>query len=603
MKRNFSFWMMAALAIAGISLASCVDPVEPDSPGTDDQGKPEVVAPVFPDAVTKALEAGGSHTIEIEPNVDWEIELKYDRESTGWFWIKDGNSQVYSLRGKAGDKVSVTVCAGEQTDFDKVHSCTLEMTMGGETKTVATFTRGTVSRTFELAYCKIDEISSDYAYNEDVNSQLNYEYEAVLTGDKPEVPMLWIERTQDFRRSILITANFDWRMKSKPEWLFDLKITNGEAGAQVEMDIEGDVMNYPLQDASAELVFCAKDNPDAVYTFTVKIPGCEDIFRISGFNAEIKANNIGEIYESNSMTGEVNQIDASFGVTGSVLGIKGAKLYTFVKTAEGKWDASSELTSWVNVSFGERDVDNNWKEKEWSDDNGVLQNRELNIRLAENADIGNREAYVFAMPAAAAPAQASDIFAGSAEMDKKYEQYVVTHIVQEGLPNPEPDPEPDPDPDPKPDPDPDPKPEPVDPITFQMETEWGQKIPSSMATLVEVTADNMDSLGAAYLQKYGFTISDYCTTSATYVLTYKLENYPAGQQNMTVLHVPNFNGNPMYQMSNPENGKEWLSYEMNENSLGIWMKEPDANASQKFGIIQMFISMDRSYTIICIPEI
>ncbi len=413
MKRGFSFLAMALLALAGLASVSCV---EPDNP------QPDKVTPVFPEAVTKTLDAGGSHTLNLEPNADWEIELKYDNESAGWFWIQDGNSQGYSLRGKADEKVTVTVVAGDQTDYDKIHTCTLEMTMGEETKTIATFSRGTSDRTFSLAYCKVDETGADYVYNE-TESDLQYSYENALEGDKPVIPLAWLERTQDFRRSVLINANFDWRIKSKPEWLLDLRVTDGLAGEQVEFDLEGDPVNYPLEDETAEIIFCAKENTEAEYIYRVQIPGCGDIFQISGFQEETQANKNGEIWKESSM-GEGSWAPAELGVTGYVLGVDGVKVYVFASVVDDPmtgsriWDCGTESTAWIDASL-----------TDWDNAAGVLQSRELTIKVTENSGEA-REAYVFAMPASAAPASEYSIFPDGLNMAEKYAEYVVSHVVQ-----------------------------------------------------------------------------------------------------------------------------------------------------------------------------
>ncbi len=416
MKRNFLFWMMAALAAASLAFVGCQKPDEPEDnkgntekpePGKPGPGEePGEEAPVFPEAVTEALEAGGTYTLELQPNVDWRIELKYDSESTGWFWIKDGNSQVYSLRGKAGEKVAVTVCAGDQTDFDTVHSCTLEMTMGEETKTIATFTRGTVERTFTLAYCKVEDNGGDYIYNETEGSELQYEYNEALTGDSPIIPLEWILRSMDYRRSILISANFEWQLKSKPEWILDLKVTGGEAGKQVEFELEGDPTLYPLEDASAELVFCAKDNRDAAYTYTVQIPGCADMFSVSGFQKEMKANVAGEIFKENSM-GDGSWVPAELGISGTVFGLEGSKAYT---------DAD-----WVTLTLDS-----------WMVEEGVVQSRNLNIRVTENTG-DERQAHVVVLPAGMDPGSASSVFVDGGVADA-YKDYAVTHITQAGVP-------------------------------------------------------------------------------------------------------------------------------------------------------------------------
>ncbi len=546
MKRHFSLLAMTLLT-AGLALVSCNDPVEPDVPDT-----PEVVEPVFPAAVTEALEAGGSYTLDMEPNADWSVELKYEKESTGWFWIQDGNSQVYSLRGKAGDKVAVTVCAGDQTDFDTVHSCTLEMTMGEKTQTIATFTRGTVGRTFSLAICKVEDDGSDFVWAE--GGDYDFEYNEPLDGEKPEIPLVWLERTKDFRRSLIISANFDWQFKSKPEWLLDLKVTGGEAGKTVELELEGNPLAYPLEDALADIVFCAKENKDAEFAYGVSVPGCSDIFQVEGFTADTKANAAGEIYREN--LGEGSWIPVEIGISGYVLGIEGAKAF-----------ASAD---WVTATLSD-----------WTSDGGVLQERQLTVTVTANT-AEEREAYVVVLPASAASVDAGAVFVDGKVADE-YSSYIVTRLVQEGTGSgTEPGPG-----------------EEVEPITFQMTTLYGYKISKDEATLVEVTADNMETLGAGYKDKYGFNLSDFCTTSATYVLTY----YPDVQQNMTALHIPDFSGETLQTICDPENGKEWLSYEQAENTLSVWMSRPEADASRNFGIIQLYISMERSYTIVCLPEL
>ncbi len=404
-----SVYILAAVVSALMLMVSCEKP-GPDGPDGPNQGGEEVV-PNFPEALTVALNAGESHTLSLEPNSDWSIELKYEAASAGWFWIQDGNSQVYSLRGKADEKVEVVVFTSEQTDYDRVHECTLEMTMGEETKVIATFTRATVDRHFELSYCKTEE--GDYVYSES-ESELMYEYNEPLSAGGV-IPMEWIERTMSYRRAILIEADFAWQLKSKPEWVDDLKITTGAAGVQVEVEVEGDPAKYPLEDTSEEIVFCAADNMDAVYTYKVSIPGCGDVFSISGFSAETQANQSGEIYKE--MMGEGSWSPAELGVSGSVMGIKGAVVYAFVKDGEG-WTADGSKTEWITVTLAE-----------WEEGGAVLQDRELNIKVSANESDVLREAMVFAMPASVAPADAAAVFSAGAVADE-YKDYVVTHLSQ-----------------------------------------------------------------------------------------------------------------------------------------------------------------------------
>ncbi len=569
MKRYFSLLTVTLLS-AGLAFVSCVDPNSPE-----EQPKPET--PVFPEAVTETLEAGGSYTVEFEPNMDWSMELKYEKESTGWFWIQDKHSQVDKVRGKAGEKAAVTVCTDERTDFDIAHTCTLVMTMGTEEKTVATFTRGTLTRTFSLAVCALESNGSDYVYNETEGSDLMYQYGEALSGEKPEIPLQWLIRTGDFRRSVLASGNFEWQLKSKPEWLLALRTSGGTAGEQVEFELEGDPMKYPLEDSTAEIVFCAADNADAVFTYTVSIPGCRDMFEISGFEAETKANVAGEIFQ-NGMLAEGTYLPAEQGLTGTVMGIEGVKLYTFVYYVENEfnsyWDDSAENTSWIQATLAD-----------WETGGNVLQSRSLNVTVAPNEG-AQRKACILAIPAAVAPAESYSIFPDGQTMDEKYKDYVVMTLVQdafedsgeggEGGEEPEIT---------------------VEPITFRYAYAWEDMFGTpDIASLEQVTESNLEQLMTKYAKYDKLNISDYFgTTSATYVLAYYSNN-----QTMNQLSIPNMT--TWLEITCHPKG-EWLTYEPNENELSIWMTKPGASATQNFGIIQVFISMQRSYTIICLPEL
>ncbi len=554
MKRHFSIFAMTLLA-AGLAFVSCEksEPKDPDNPDNPDNPNNEVVKPVFPAAVNEALEAGGSYTLDIEPNVDWSIELKYDEESTGWFWIQDGNSQAYTVRGKAGVKASVTVCAGEQTDFDTVHSCTLEMTMGEETKTIATFTRGTVGRTFTLAYCQVEDNGSDYVYNEDPDSDLKYNYNEILTGDKPVIPLEWIIRTKDYRRSVLINANFDWQLKSKPEWMLDLSVTGAAAGEQVEFDLEGDPVNYPLEDASAELVFCAKENRDAEYVFTVQIPGCGDIFEVTGFSAETEANAAGEIYKESSM-GEGSWAPAELGISGYVLGVNGTKVFT--------------SADWVTAVLSD-----------WSDEAGVIQERILTMTVTVNEG-EERDAYVLAIPAAHAPSDAGAVFTDG-QVNAEYEQYIVTHLVQssaEGEDNPGDD---------------------VTDSGSAISFAYPDMV--SGATLEHVSESNLEEMEAKYPELKELRENVDGNENDVAILTYNVE-YP---ENVALI-IPD---HKWIDLKPGMDGPEWLTYEGptavdDKQQISVNMAMP-AEGQPAFGIINIYESYSSSVpfaVIYCIPN-
>ncbi len=559
MKQYFSLLTMILLSFVGLAFVSCVEPEEP-----------EIVVPVFPEAVTEALEAGESYTIEFEPNTDWSISLDFDKESAGWFWIQNGNFEEYGARGKAGEKAVVTICAGGQTDYDSVHSCTVVLKMAGESKTIGTFTRGTVEREFSLAYCTLEDPTDgyvyDYEYNFEVDNGLKYMYEPVLEGESPVIPITWIERTQDFRRSIIISANFDWHLKSKPEWIADLEKPAGRAGELVEFNLEGDVTKYPLENATAELVFCAKKNTDSEYTYTIDMEGCGDIFRISGIESETRANMAGEI--NKNVMGEDTWSDAETGLDATILGIDGLKVYTFVYFVDifnSYWDNDEMNTGWITTALDP-----------WNEENGVLQNRNLNIKVSPN-DGPEREAIILAIPESAAPEYDYSIFPNGMDMDPQYEQYVVTRITQDAYKEAEPEPDP-----------------------SEIEVSFVTPETVTGAVLEYVDMINLAGMIEKYPQIAELEESVAGNGSKVAILKYTSE-YP---ENAAII-VPEYS---WLDVKPGMEGPEWLSYAGptdvdGQRQMTITMAKPEEGAAE-YGIMNFYKSMtspNAEIIIFCIP--
>ena len=78
---------MSLLAGACLAAASCSD--------SDEDTK--LPSPNFPEAVSATIEAGGTYTLEIEPNQNWEVSVP--TATAAWFWIQDETQKVWTLRG------------------------------------------------------------------------------------------------------------------------------------------------------------------------------------------------------------------------------------------------------------------------------------------------------------------------------------------------------------------------------------------------------------------------------------------------------------------------------------------------------------------------
>ena len=183
---------MSLLAGACLAAASCSD--------SDEDTK--LPSPNFPEAVSATIEAGGTYTLEIEPNQNWEVSVP--TATAAWFWIQDETQKVWTLRGSAGAS-RIVIGVAELDEFDDTRVCEVTLKMGGQSKVIATITRGTLERGFSLRTCKIDQYG-DFEYG-DSETGLTYSYNE---GEAQSIDLTWPEGRTDFSMPILVEANYDW---------------------------------------------------------------------------------------------------------------------------------------------------------------------------------------------------------------------------------------------------------------------------------------------------------------------------------------------------------------------------------------------------------
>lgn len=168
--------------------------------------------------------------------------------------------------------------------------------MGGQSKVIATITRGTLERGFSLRTCKLDQYG-DFEYG-DSETGLTYSYNE---GEAQSIDLTWPEGRTDFSMPILVEANYEWAINRMPEWVSTPSVTVGQPGTKVEIRIQGNPSAYPLDGAQDKLVFIDKSNLDAKVEIPITIPSCRDIFDVT-LDKELKFNAATEIY--NSMNGD-----------------------------------------------------------------------------------------------------------------------------------------------------------------------------------------------------------------------------------------------------------------------------------------------------------
>ena len=394
---------MSLLAGACLAAASC----------SDSDKEIKAPSPNFPEAVSPTIGAGETFTIEIDPNQDWEASVP--TATAAWFWIEDGTQKVWTLRGGAGP-ARIVIAAAELEEFDDNRVCEVTLTMGGQSKVIATITRGTLDRGFTLRTCQLDDYG-DFIYNPNsTETGLTYLY-----GTEPaeNVALTWPEGRTGFSMPVLVEANFEWVLGKLPEWLEVPAKTIGEPGAQLELRLQGDASRYPLDGAEETLVFTDKNNSGVSYEIPISIPACRDIFSVSGMSAETKFNTKAEYF--NSMNGDWSPGTAR----GSVKGIRGARIYVIAEVTD----------RWGNTGLSGDEADTKWvivEESAW-DEELVIMDRGFTVGTEVNQGDA-RTARIIVLPASMAVSDPNELF--DYDIKEEYQPYVFATLTQQASPGP-----------------------------------------------------------------------------------------------------------------------------------------------------------------------
>lgn len=405
MKRYFSHMVTTLLAGACLVAASC---------SKSDEG-PKIPEPNFPDAVSQSVEAGGTYTLNIEPNQDWEISVP--TATYQWFWIQDGSQKVSSKIGSAG-KAQIVIGISEQEEFDQNRVCEVTLKMGSQSKVILTLTRGTLERSLSIRTCVIDA-DGEFTYNPDSEtSGLSYLYQ---TDPATNIGLLWPEGRMGFMMPVLVEGNFNWAVNKMPAWVTS-RVTVGNAGERVELLLMGNAPAYPLDGDEDKLVLIDTDNHEKSFEIGITIPACRDIFKISDFETVSRFNAKAEYYNTKTSS----WVPGS--AMGSIMGIDGSKIYVFseIKQQYGEpyLSGDAEDIAWITVT-----------EEPWdaTSEGGVVQTRKVTIGTAENPGDA-RKGVVVALPASEAAKITGPDDIIDQDVREQYKQYIVTTVEQEASP-------------------------------------------------------------------------------------------------------------------------------------------------------------------------
>lgn len=391
MKKNFLHWAMLLTAGLSLALVSCSETGEDGPAGT----------PVFPEAIETAIIPGESHTLAFEANMKWEVSIPENASQS--FYIADGEHKVLTQYGEAG-KAEVTIGTYEIENFDDAPKCEVTLTMGGQSKVIATLSIEQQERALTLYTSKMKDGSFVYASE----GELGYIYNETPAQT---IELAWPSGLSGYMYPILVEANFAWRLAEKSEWLSEADY-KGEAGEQVKILLKADPTKYPLDgDQEGKFVLCARNNPDLKYAYTVKIPACRNHYEMTGFVAESRFNAKGQFFNS----GNSSWVDQ--GMHGYIVSIDEPKVFKFAEVA-GTLSAAASQTGWIKVEATETE----------SDSNNVLKERRYSISVTENAGEA-RKGVVVALLASVAINDPAELLAEN-EIKEEYKKYIVTTLSQ-----------------------------------------------------------------------------------------------------------------------------------------------------------------------------
>ena len=381
----------AALAACFAAVSSCKKP------------EPEKVEPVFPtEVINKTVEAGESVQITIEPNMAWTVTVSGDG-SGNYFWIDDAGMKATSVSGKTAGTAVITVVFSEDEEFDKNRVCDVTLEMDSQSKKIATLTRPSLGRTFEI----YAGIAGEYDFKE------GFAQETFTEASLVSFPGM-----TEYSLPVRVVTNYPWDIVL-PSWLKSLnaegdETISGEIGT-TDLLLVAVPTDELIEGAEAAVKFLDRNNSSASNEVKIILPD---------FSSRME-------YDINSLdfnaAGQVRMPNDSY-VDGSAIAYVLAAKGMTVKALEWCGDYhDTKYAEWVDIAVGEYD-----------ESAGVLQNVAVTINVTENTG-KKRYADIFIFPVSMGDVKAEDICDfndPSCGFYPEYEQYYIGRLTQAGEPVP-----------------------------------------------------------------------------------------------------------------------------------------------------------------------
>lgn len=397
MKTNI-FRYAISLAAVFAAIVSC-DKKQPE----EEQKGPEKVDPIFPSSVVnETVKAGQSVDLKFEPNMEWKVEISGEGKGN-IFWIDDAGMKATSVSSKETGPQVVTIEFSENEEFDKNRVCDVTLSMGGESKKIATYTRPSLGRTFEV-YAGVpgefgfDKVAGAYAYT---GTEVS---EASLTTFPGEVTYVL---------PMKVVTNYSWQL-ILPSWASS-EVMSGNAGT-TEILLNA-VLTEDLADGAEDVVrFADASNPEASFEVKLSMPAFRDRVECNlatTFNFDV--NGLVE-----NLNGSFIEIPAFFELLSTP--------QTQVKVVD--W---YEKGQYYGTSFSE------WPEVtktlyDNQDENDLLAKYTVEFKVGANETYDDKYADVFVVPASKASVAFEDWFdAATGNLKDEFKSFIVGRLYQPGI--------------------------------------------------------------------------------------------------------------------------------------------------------------------------
>lgn len=395
MKTNifrYAFSLLAMLA----AVVSCNNDDQPEE-------EPEEIIPVFPETVVnETVAAGQSVNLSFEANMEWKVEISGEGKGN-IFWLDDAGMTATSISSKKIGPQTVTVVFSDKEEFDKNRVCDVTLHMGGESKKIATYTRPSLGRTFEV-YAGVpgefgfNKASGAYVYSETVAK------EASLATFPGEV---------EYSLPMKVVTNYAWQLVP-PSWI-SCETMSGDVGTtEILLNVN---LSMDIADGETEMIrFVDASNSDAAFEVELTMPAFRD--RVETTVATTFNFDVNGLVEN--LNGSFIEIPAFF----ELLSTSQTQVKVLDWNEKGQYYGTA-FSTWPEVT---RTLYDNYTEDD------VLAKYSVEFKVGANETYEDKYADIFVIPASKASVALDDWFdAGTGNLKDEFKSCIIGRLYQPGL--------------------------------------------------------------------------------------------------------------------------------------------------------------------------